>query len=320
MKFIKIRSKKVVYRKVLVYNFECSPINGYVANGIVVHNCLYSKIHDSGEFINDRKFYNLIGELERLGVESIEFSGGGESCLHPECFKFAEYIKSFGIRVGLLTNGTVFDWDRVKYFDYIRVGLDAIDVDGYMKVKGGSEMMFNKVVSNVRMLIERKEGGRPVVGLKFIVSRKNKILSEEVVNFGFNLGVDYVHFRRACNDGSDEEDKVELVELDSLKKKYGKFVRGSFKFKRLKEKCFLAPIHAVVNAKGDLLNCCYAFGGEYIIGNVFAGGFKDLWFSVRHKEIINKINVDFCNSVSCRWRVYNNYMKRILRSGKLSFV
>jgi len=105
-----------------------------------------------------------------------------------------------------------------------------------------------------------------------------------------------------------------------LKRKYGKFVRGSFSFDDLKEHCFMAPVHAVINAKGDLLNCCYAFEEKYIIGNVFDSGFKSLWFSVRHKEIIDKINVDFCNKFSCRFRSYNNKMKQELASNELSFI
>lgn len=312
-----LRGKLVIPRMVSIWLSHSCNLN--------CQYCLYSQINGEKTFIDKTKFYGLLYELVSLGVESVEFSGGGEPTLHPDCYDFAEYAKRIGLRVGMLTNACKLDFDKVKHFDYIRIGLDAVDEDTYEKVKGGSKITFNRTLRDIRKLVNvARQAGIPRIGLKFMVNESNYNQWYKAIDLGKKLGVDYVHFRRFYGGKTDVgEEKSTLISktLEDFKEIHGRFIYGDFVFENLKEPCFLAPIHSVITAKGDILNCCYFNSPEFVIGNAFEEGFETAWFSNRHKEIMREIKVCDCNKFSCRWRYYCNLMREIISGkGEISFI
>lgn len=296
--------------------------------------CHYAGLRKGGALINSKKFMFLVRELKDLGVESIEFSGGGEPTIHPDCYKLAEEItKDLGLRVGMFTNGAIVDTSRIGFFDYIRIGLDAMDSDTYSKLKGSSKEAFTKVLDSIKKITSAKVNGFPRVGIKFMINSYNFRQIEEFIKFGKFLDVDYVTFRRVIGSNSDVN-KEQVIHLDNfeqavylddfvknLQNSYPDFIMGDFSFKELNQHCFMSPIHAVVTARGDLLNCCYFNSEKHIIGNVFEDSFIDLWNSERHINIIKSITPDLCNKFTCRWRGYNNTMRNVLSdSSFISFI
>ncbi len=285
--------------------------------------CLYSSVHEK-TLINGEKFRVLLKELSDLGIESVEFSGGGESTIHKECFEFAEFIKGLGMKVGLLTNGFHFDLDRIKYFDYIRVGLDAKDKKTYSEIKGVKEEVFDKVVYNIKQVIEKRNEDIsvvPDVGVKFIINENNYKEMPVFISFVKELGADHINFRKLFV----KEDLEKNLEVESIFLKvkflYGDYVYGSFSFEELENPCFMAPIHAVITADGSLLNCCYFNDKEHIIGNVLEKSFKKVWFSSKHWKILESIGLQECNKYTCRFRNYNNKMSYLLKGGDfISFI
>jgi radical SAM protein with 4Fe4S-binding SPASM domain len=262
-------------------------------------------------------FKKLIIDLKYLGVKSIEFSGGGEPTTHPKCFELAEYILKLGLRVGMFTNGMFFDWNRIKYFDYIRVGLDSMDDEGFAKMKG--VYAFDRITNHIRRLVEMK--GNTKIGIKFIINEDNFDSILDFVEFGKSLGVDYVNFRKLFTVKDEQKELDAYYGLYNAKVVYGDFIYGDFSFEDLKEQCFMAPIHVVIMANGNVLNCCYFNDESHVIGNFYTHEFHNIWYSDRHLDVLNSISPSECNKQTCRWRGYNNKMKELL-DGKefISFI
>ncbi len=301
-----IRGKMVIPRMVSVWlSHKCNLNCNY---------CFCKSTHDN-TLIDSSKFRSLLKEFADLGVEGIEFSGGAEPTFHKECFEFAEYIKELGMKVGMLTNGFCFDLDRIKHFDYIRIGLDAIDEKSYNEIKGVGGSAFSSVVNNIKSVVGRRNEDimvKPVIGIKFIINENNYKDMQDFVNYVYDLKVDYVSFRGLFGENKSEELEETSLMFDDMKVGWDDFIQGSFSFDDLIYPCFMAPIHAVITANGNLLNCCYFNDAEHIIGNVFEKPFKKLWFSNRHWKILESIPLHKCNIHTCRFRNYNNRMRDLL--------
>ena len=71
-----------------------------------------------------------IQKFMRVGIRTVEFSGGGEPTLHPDFNAITHFAKGLGLRLGLITNGL-----RLKYipehvlkcYDWIRISMVALD-------------------------------------------------------------------------------------------------------------------------------------------------------------------------------------------------
>lgn len=94
---------------------------------------------DRGEELSLADLREIIPSLSRLGAQACTITGGGEPLLHPHIAEIVEELRSFGIQVGLVTNGTQFagkarvldslTWCRVslgdrKAFALVKWGLD----------------------------------------------------------------------------------------------------------------------------------------------------------------------------------------------------
>jgi radical SAM protein with 4Fe4S-binding SPASM domain len=282
--------------------------------------CLYTESHNKfGDMVDTEKFLRFIDEIVELGVESIEFGGGGEPTVHKDCFKIAKYAHDKGLQVGMLTNAARFDIPlALESFRYIRLGVDAHEDGLYQIVKGTTAGTFAKTEKNCFDLIAaRNDAGlkAPRIGVKHLIGRKNVGFLAELVAWAKSIDADYVHFKAEHNSPAalTPEERIEYgAVLDELKNKYSGFVKGDLNFLTGKHHCFMADIHAVLDAKGNLNQCCYFTEKQDQIGNVFDDGFLTVWKSAKHAEVKGNKTVDGCNKFDCRWHLYNNQAVEML--------
>ena len=291
--------------------------------------CLYTESHNVyKDLVDTEKFIRFIDEIADLGVEGLEFGGGGEPTIHKDCFKIAKYAKDKGLQVGMLTNAARFDIPlALESFRYIRLGVDAHESGLYQEVKGTTAGTFAKTEANCRELIKaRNDAGlkTPRIGVKHLIGKKNVEYLEDLIKWAESIGADYVHFKAEHNspDALTPDDRVEFGGyLNQLKREYPDFVKGDLNFLVGKYHCFMSPIHAVLDAKGNLNQCCYFTEDRDQIGNVFEKSFKEVWYSERHNEVRKAKTVEGCNKFDCRWHLYNNQMTDVLDgSMDMSFI
>lgn len=282
--------------------------------------CLFSDYNrEVNKFMDTRKFIEFINEVSSLGIEGVEFCGGGESMMHPDFYQIAEYVKFKGLKVGVLTNGTVMDVERmVKTFSYVRLSLDAVTAELYNQLKHPVvDGMFEKVKENAKKLVEmRGKKDKPHIGLKFLVMKDNLGYISEAVKIAMDLKVDYIQFKRVHSSAFEltKKDEEEAERILALCKESDRIaVVGGVRKIILKSKCFMAPIHVVMDSDGNIYVCCYFEGRDLKIGNVFENRFLDVWGSEKHKRIIGGIDINECNKVDCRWARFNEFMGEVIK-------
>ena len=288
--------------------------------------CFFSDKNKEKKFADTDKVKKFIDEISSLGVESLELSGGGEPTLHPDCFDIIDYAHKKGLKVGLLTNGFKFDLDKMMNLSYVRFGIDSTTPEQFNHIKGGTNDRFNILLDNIRKLLSFREDKEfPRIGMKFMINQQNYTYIDSMVSLSLSTGVDYCHFKGTHSDKYKLTYLQILVVNSKITKQKGvrpDFIFGSVSKCEATTKCFMAPIHTVITPNGDVLNCCYFYANDKIIGNAFDMNFKDVWFSDRHKSILDNISISDCSKVDCRFSHYNNEMKSILNNNKynLSFI
>jgi len=276
----------------------------------------------------------LVDELVSLGTESIEFSGGGESTLHPDFCSMAKYVKSKGVSVGVLTNGTVLNKGyleksdcQIGTFSYIRTSLDYSNPKSYLAGKGVD--LFETVVGNAKSLIDMRGIELcPKIGFKFLLNTKNISEMADMVSLSESVGVDYAQFKFEHSSGNmvdDRQTRYADMQVRALRKKADIPVYGILKRAPCNVRCFMSPIHAVVDCFGNVYTCCHFSDERGLIGNAFEEGFVNLWFSEKHREVMNKLSPGMCERESgggCRWFGYNEIMDRVINrhDGDLEFI
>lgn len=93
----------------------------------------------------------------KVGIKTIEFSGGGEPTLHPEFNSITHFAKGLGLRLGLITNGL-----RLKYipehvlqcYDWIRISMVALD---YQKTIELPDKFPDNVTIGMSYVVGQKE-------------------------------------------------------------------------------------------------------------------------------------------------------------------
>lgn len=282
--------------------------------------CLFKKENEKQHKIADTtKFLKFIDNIVEFGVRSLEFSGGGEGTLHPDFKKIINYAYLKGLKLGLFTNGTKIPLDMIDRFKYIRIGLDAADSKTYDKIKRPpGKNNFNKMLDTIRQLVKlRGEDTRPRIGLKFVINDINYYDIEDMVALGQVLKVDYVQFKgehnglngltaRECQVAEKEIERLKIFCYD------GPVIIGSVIPKVATIKCFMSPIHSVIDPEGNIFVCCYLRDKEHTIGNAFEKSFSSIWGLTRHKDICYNLDIGECKKFDCRFTTKSEIIKEVL--------
>ena len=85
----------------------------------------------------------------------LRISGGGEPMLHPQGTELMVYAKKVGCRIGLITNGSLFNEDNSRALlragvDMIEFSVDACDPETYAVVRKGLE--WDHLLTNFRRM------------------------------------------------------------------------------------------------------------------------------------------------------------------------
>ena len=111
--------------------------------------------------------------------------------------------------------------------------------------------------------------------------------------------------------------------LNRLRAKYPSvYIMGNLLPLQATVKCWLSPLHVVVDPNGDLFICCYYRHRikDHRIGNIFEKNLHDIWYSFEHYSKIRKIKKELCELYDCRFIRYNEIMEGALEKGQLDFI
>ena len=291
--------------------------------------CEYAQ-ENLGGFMPTKRVLQTIDELKALGVEAIEFCGGGEPLLHPDLEEILNYCKESNIVVGILTNFTPGNKNLletiVQTCSYLRVSMDTFDRNEYEELKGVA--LLSQVKKNLKKLVRLKKKNKSNIniGIKMLLTTLNYGGIKDFIKGGIKLGVDNIQFKKVYScpelELNDEEVKAIEVNLKRYKTIYKDKVNIFYGFYglELKKKCFTSINHIFIDAFGDIYLCCHYLDRrkEHRLGNIYDKSVKDIWFSKRHFEVIYNTDRHVCNKTDCRWIKYNNFMLPIIKDKERS--
>ena len=231
-------------------------------------NCPYnnSEIRDTYKdalLMGDDVFRRLADECGPHG-SLLRLSGGGEPMLHPKAVEHILYAKDKGCRIGLITNGSRFDEDKLTRLisagiDAIEFSVDAGDAETYAKVRPGLD--WERLNASVRMAVDiRNRLHAPTRIVTSVINQEGVDVAKAEAHW--NAIVDKVQVRKFLTWGYNEDHSADpspyLPPEDRLP--------CPWLFERFN-----------VDSRGDVTLCGedIAFGEKF--ANIMERSIKDIW-------------------------------------------
>src|ERR1700757_2299968 len=155
----------------------------YPCNALCPH-CPYTnsnirKEYRDAPYMPETTFKKIADESGRYGAY-LRISGGGEPMLHPQATELLVYAKRVGCKIGLITNGSLFDEANSRALldagvDMIEFSVDARDPQTYAVVRKGLE--GDTLVDNARRMLSVRNERK----------RSSKIVASAVVQTGVDI-------------------------------------------------------------------------------------------------------------------------------------
>lgn len=122
--------------------------------------------------IPTEKAIEIIDDCSKLGVQAIQFTGGGEPTVHKDHLKLFGLAQALGIKTALVTNGVRLDPDHsaVRAMKWVRVSIDAGTEETYCRIRRVPGNHWRAAWQNIRRLAETCEG---IVSVGFVVTPEN---------------------------------------------------------------------------------------------------------------------------------------------------
>lgn len=261
----------------------------------------------------------LCKDFVDMGVKAVNWTGGGEPTLNKHLKEAIEYCGSNGVKMGMFTNGTLFDKHDlfetlVHNMTWVRISVDAGTKETYNSVrKARGKQDWDKMVSNLAKLIEvnQKYGNKIDIGVGFVISPETYHEIVDYAKFFSKFDLAYCQFKPEVvirEDGGEQRDlefwtqKVNPL-LEEAKTILGdKFHLNGYKFEDLSndrekygrnyKKCLGSQISPCVGADGHIYVCTNHRGWkQYSYGCLYDNkSFKEIWQDIqKRQEVMHQI-------------------------------
>jgi radical SAM protein with 4Fe4S-binding SPASM domain len=244
----------------------------YPCNALCPH-CPYTnsnirKEYRDAPFMPEATFKKIAEESGPFGAY-LRISGGGEPMLHPQATELLVYAKAKGCKIGLITNGSLFDDDNTCALlaagvDMIEFSVDACDKETYDVVRKG--LNFEELKDNVRRMLRLRNETRGKTKVIASGVNQNGIDIDAVERYWVQeIGVDYFIKRKFLTwgvnttlDASRSADPSAYLNTDE--------VPCPFIFERLN-----------IDSRGNVMVCGYDISANTSMGNVNQDSIRDIW-------------------------------------------
>lgn len=274
------------------------------------HYCFFKHMKKDNTTMTKEQMFNVVDQVSDFGIKGLEFCGAGEPLMAPGIEDVFEYAASKGLKLGLLTNGVLFN-DRImeiflRVGSYVRFSLDTVDKKLYKKIRGADNC--EEVMQNIKnaSFYKKRFNLSCQVSVKVGVSEEISYKQiQEIMNFIDGKHIHSVQVKNLWdNKGIYYNTKITAIDLKKKIESHGhKFFRKVKFRKQMREKCWITPVQTDIDPYGDVYLCCYYMyrRESHKIGNVFEKPFKDMWGSKEHLERIKKISIHECMKHDCRF-------------------
>ncbi|MGB9831714.1 MAG: PqqD family peptide modification chaperone [Fervidicoccus fontis] len=262
----------------------------------------------------------IIDEILRVGRPEIIISGG-EPLLRNDLNKILKYIKDSGLRIHIITNGTLLNKKIVEEWasigvDFVQVSLDGSKPEINDAIRG--EGTFSRVMSNVKLLKERniRFSLYPTItklNLYDVLSMSKlfcEVSGKETFGMAFFAPVGRGAVYKDNLMVSEEEYFELLRKLLSQNKNVLKKLSGfEAQLDRVppplsrKLNCGLASGTIAIDSDGSVYPCQWLMLPEYKAGNIRNSSFREIYFNSEVLRRLRELTVEQIPScINCQWR------------------
>lgn len=303
-----IRQDALEFPMMLVLSFT------YVCNALCP-NCPYTNSNIRSDYkdmphMPEEIFKKIADEAGQYSA-FLRISGGGEPMIHPKAVELLTYAKKQGCKIGLITNGSLFNEESSRKLleaniDMIEFSVDACDEETYSKFRAG--LKWDKLLTNVKRMIKlREEIGSTSKIIGSAINQKGVVI-EDVEKFWVEgIGLDYLIKRKFLTWGENTH-----IDADNSanKEKYieaGK-IPCPFIFERLN-----------IDSRGNVMVCGYDISANTSMGMVSEQTIKEIWQGegfkyYREKHLLGKgMDIELCSTCpDWQYRSWtHNYWKSV---------
>lgn len=264
-------------------------------------NCRYCYATDRKEYGQKRMhlsdYIRVVDDISAHFDDVFFTITGGEPLLNTDCFKIAEYIKSKGSYVDLLTNGTLITENNVtllkEFFDRVTISIDGSTKERHEFFRGSKT--YERTQKAIQLL---KEYCVPYE-LSMTVNRINiKDVEQMALKYGGNL-----HFAPLFPAGNANKSEIDLSitgkEYYTALKSARNVNPLSFCEEALEQskkcracKCAVGHQELSISPSGDVYPCQLLHYPEFLIGNIHDTTLSELWKNSPIVERFARLTVD----------------------------
>jgi len=135
--------------------------------------CVDSRLINAGKTLASEDIKNLVDTLYSHGLLSVILIGGGEPTLHPDFEAVVETIKSKGIQIGIVTNGSRLEKieaiaDQLEEKDWIRISIDAATQETFKALhQPRTKLTLRQILERAKKIKEKNP--RVSLGYSYVI-------------------------------------------------------------------------------------------------------------------------------------------------------
>ena len=191
--------------------------------------------------------YCAIKAFTRIGIKTIEFSGGGEPLLYPNFDDIIMFSKARGFSIGLITNGLLLkNHDSIlQLFDWIRISMVALDYQDEVELP---ESFPSYVTLGMSYIV-----GQKVYGNDHRRYKEIDVLNK-IKEYAKRYNADFVRLVPDCH--SDKDEMLELHKYyDKLCNELGHPFFFQHKMPEQAKICYLDSVKPWLEVDGYVYPC-----------------------------------------------------------------
>lgn len=149
----------------------------------------YNNCPRESQELSDAELLDVAQQLIDIGVRGVCFTGG-EPALRPVVFELAKKLRSKGVKLSMITNGSAVTEDTVdsivRYFQNVKISLDTLDPMIAQKVNG-SRVAVEEAVHALDLLLDQWSAER--ITIAAVLTRHNTEKAIELIDYAVARGV-----------------------------------------------------------------------------------------------------------------------------------
>ncbi len=313
-------------------NFCAYRMDGYDSNQ------LFGEKKEDGTVQNNpvrmipaEKCIEILDDFKDMGIEAMQFTGGGEPTVHPKHDIIFEHCVKLGLDLALVTNGAKMKDNvvqaLVKGGKWVRISIDAGIEQTYCDVREVKPFMFEKVWGNVKKLSDARNAFKEselIIGIGFVITPDNwneiiPFMKRAVIN-----GADNVRFSAMFShiDGVHDSYFKECSKLlKEAKEQFGQDIKifdlFSDRVEDLEQKspdykhCGYMKLNVYIGGDQNVYTCCNnAYNVKGLVGTIKDKTFREFWEAKETREFYGGFDAHGC--ARCMFNNKNHFINYLL--------